>query len=73
MEDEIYYYLANFNIDTLKFIPYLLKILEIHDIEGNLIADYFFDDFLRYTYRHMIFFDLFCPQSRVFAWKRKLC
>ena len=69
LEDGIYYSLVNLNADALEFIPYLLGVLEIHDIEVNLSTYAFSDDPLCYIYHYMVFLNLFGPQSRIFAWK----
>lgn len=61
LKDGVYYFLADLSADVFEFIPYLVGILEVYDIENNLIANTFLDDFLHYTYCHTVFLDLFCP------------
>ena len=58
LKDEVYYFLADLDADAFEFIPHLFRVLEVHDIEDNLIADVFLDNFLRYTYHYTVFFNL---------------
>ncbi len=41
LQDQVYYSLANFNLDVFEFISYFLKVLKVHNIESNLIIDVF--------------------------------
>lgn len=66
LEDQIYYFLPNFNADTLEFVLYFLEIRKIHNIKSNLVTNAFSDDFLYYIYYYIIFFEFFYPKAKVF-------
>lgn len=61
LEDGVYYFLVDLDVDIFEFIPYLFGAFKVYDIEGNIIADAFSNDLLHYTYHHIVFLDLFRP------------
>ena len=61
LKNRIYHFLADVDADALKFIPYIFRVFEVHDIQDNLIADAFSNDPLRYTYFPTGFLDLLYP------------
>lgn len=67
LQYRIYYSLADLGADSLEFVPHLLRVFQIHNVEGDLIADAFSYDPFSCTYRHAIFFDLFREETWILA------
>lgn len=65
LQDQIYYFLADFGTNALKFVPHLFWIFYIYNIDGNLVADALSNNLLSYTYSHSIFFYFFRPDSGI--------
>ena len=65
--------LAYFGADALEFVPHLLWVFQIYDIEGDLVADTFRDNLLSYSYRYTVFFDFFCLQCKILSFGSGTC
>lgn len=57
----VYNSLGDFSADALEFVPHVLRVFEVHYIEGDLIVDSLDDDAASYTDGHAVLLDFFTP------------